>query len=121
MKTKTIFRKPRIIITALVFAVLVALAAVVVVLASDKATFAGVSVATDGDINIRFHYTNIQEGVTTARYIVSDKGLVVNDPEERLQLITTEDGKTYFEVPLAAAQMGCDVTVIPLDENGNDA
>lgn len=121
MKTKTIFRKPRVIITAIVLAVLVALAAVVIVLAQDKATFAGVSVATDGDINIRFHYTNIQEGVTTARYIVSDKGLVVNDPEERLQLITTEDGKTYFEVPLAAAQMGCDVTVIPLDENGNDA
>ena len=121
MKTKTIFRKPRVIITALVLAVLVALAAVVVVLAQDKATFKGVSVATDGDINIRFHYTGIQDGVTTARYTVSDGGLVVSDPDARLTLVSTGDGEGYFEVPLAAAQMGCDVEVVPLDENGNDA
>ena len=98
----------------------VALAAVVVVLAQDKATFAGVSVATDGDINIRFHYTGIQDGVTSARYIISD-GAFSEKSTENINLVVTKDGEGYFEVPLAAAQMGCDVTVIPVDENGVDA
>lgn len=122
MNTKTIFKKPRVIIAAVVLALIVALTAVVVILASEKATFKGVQVAADGYINLRFHYTINDESVTKANVYIydGDQGYLNHGEPVVVDLVTDDAGNTYFSVPLAAAQMGCDVTIVPLDENGTE-
>lgn len=109
MRTK----RTRTVITALAITALVVIAAVVAIVANTPAAkFDGVSVATDGNINLRFYYTLNEEGITKAEAVISDDGIT-----EKITVAVqsrTDNGKTYFSVPLAAAQMGCDVTVTPL-------
>ena len=118
MKTKSIFRKPRVIITALVLAVLVALTAVVVIMAQEKAEFAGVRVTTSGKLNMEFYY-NIKDseaGITKARVEISDGGL---DPqEEYVDLVSVDEDTVVATVRLDAAEMGYDVVVTPVTNNG---
>ena len=123
MGAKKIFTRSRILITAVVLAVLVAISAVVLIFATEKATFKGVQVAADGYVNLRFHYTINDESVTSANvYIWDGDNGYLNGGEPIVVELKTEvvgdETQTYFEVPLAAAQMGCDVTVVPLDEYG---
>lgn len=112
--------KTRTVITTVAIVALVVLATVVAIVATTPvATFGGVSVATDGNINLRFYYTISGDSVTEAEAIISDAGL---DPQTiKVPLKTAANGKTYFNVPLAAAQMGCDVTVTPLTSTGAPA
>ena len=116
---KTISKRAKLVISVMLVAVLVAISAVIVIFAQDKATFEGVQVATDGNINLRFYYTDVDASVTRAKVVLSDAG--INEAPFYVDLETTSGGKTYFNVPLAAAQMGYDVIVTPVDAGGNDA
>ncbi|MBE6583840.1 MAG: hypothetical protein E7649_02485 [Ruminococcaceae bacterium] len=123
MNTKTIFKKPRVIITAIVLAALIAIAAVVIILATDTATFKGVQVTTDGKINMLFWYEitpENAENVKTADVVVMDG--YSEERTETVDLVYDETrGMYYARVRLAAAEMGYDVKVTPKTSGGLNA
>ncbi len=119
---KTIFKKPRVIITVVVLVALIALAAVIVTMATgDKATFDGIQVATNGRINLRFYYSNVADDVTTAKVLIKDGDGGSEGEEKTFSLRSAANGSKYVEVPLASGQMGCDVSVTPVDAQGTNA
>ncbi|MBE6583838.1 MAG: hypothetical protein E7649_02475 [Ruminococcaceae bacterium] len=113
---KRVMRPQKVIFIAALLTLIVALSAVLVIMATPSATFGGIQVATDGNINLRFYYTITDDSVTSAQAVISDDNV---DPHSiTVPLVTAKDGKTYFNVPLAAAEMGCDVTVTPVNGSG---
>ena len=106
MKTKTIFKKSAVLITVIVLAVVMSLATVMALATDGAEDFAGVSVSTSGNINLKFYYDSIGSADSVV-YTVGGKTVTVAKED----LKTDASGKYVVEVPLAAAQMTENVTV----------